>query len=142
MSITKLKNSIGTTGVSYVVIALLTAVASEIKVIPFNGENFRFGLGSITFFLLILIRPSIPMIRTGFITGITVVCFRLYGDLTNETISFWTSLHNHLPAFVYYVLFAIGFSIIKIEPYFEFIGNSAEHLMRYLLSTHRLSLDY
>lgn len=149
LSITKLKNSIGTTGVSYVVIALLTAIASEIKVIPFNGENFRFGLGSITFFLLILIRPSIPLIRTGLITGITVVCFRLIGDFTTEPISFWASLQNHLPAFLYYVLFAIGFSIIKIEPYkafplllgawaflFEFIGNSAEHLMRYLLSTH------
>ncbi|AMQ07141.1 sensor histidine kinase [Sporosarcina sp. resist] len=149
LSITKLKNSIGTTGVTYVVIALLTAIASEIKVIPFNGENFRFGLGSITFFLLILIRPSIPLIRTGLITGITVVCFRLIGDFTTETISFWASLQNHLPAFLYYVLFAIGFSIIKIEPYkafplllgawallFEFIGNSAEHLMRYLLSMH------
>lgn len=149
LSITKLKNSIGSTGVTYVVIALLTAIASEIKVIPFNGENFRFGLGSITFFLLILIRPSIPLIRTGLITGITVVCFRLIGDFTTETISFWTSLQNHLPAFLYYVLFAIGFSIIKIEPYkafplllgawallFEFIGNSAEHLMRYLLSMH------
>ncbi|MEK4406980.1 ATP-binding protein [Sporosarcina sp. FSL K6-6792] len=154
MSITKLKNSIGTTGVTYVVIALLTAIASEIKVIPFNGENFRFGLGSITFFLLILIRPSIPLIRTGLITGITVVCFRLIGDFTTETISFWASLQNHLPAFLYYVLFAIGFSIIKIEPYkafplllgawallFEFIGNSAEHLMRYLLSMH-VDLDF
>ena len=116
-SITKLKNIIGTTGVSYVVIALLTAIASEIKVIPFNGEDFRFGLGSITFFLLILIRPSIPLIRTGFITGITVICFRIIGDLTNEPISFWTSLQNHMPAFLYYLLFAIGFSIIKIEPY-------------------------
>jgi two-component system sensor histidine kinase YcbA len=148
-SLTKLKHFIGTTGVSYVAIALLTAIASEIKVIPFNGEDFRFGLGSITFFLLILIRPSVPLIRTGFLTGITVICFRLIGDLTNEPISFWTSLQNHLPAFLYYLLFAIGFSIIKIEPYkssplllgawaflFEFIGNSAEHLMRYLLSMH------
>jgi two-component system sensor histidine kinase YcbA len=148
-SITKLKSLLGTNGVSYVVIALLTAIASEIKVIPFNGEDFRFGLGSIAFFLLILIRPSVPLIRTGFITGITVICFRLIGDLTNEPISFWTSLQNHLPAFLYYLLFAIGFSIIKIEPYkssplllgawaflFEFIGNSAEHLMRYLLSMH------
>jgi two-component system sensor histidine kinase YcbA len=148
-SITKLEKIIGTTGVSYLVIALLTAIASEIKVIPFNGEDFRFGLGSITFFLLILIRPSIPLIRTGFITGITVICFRLIGDLTIEPISFWTSLQNHFPAFLYYLLFAIGFSIIKIEPYkasplllgtwaflFEFIGNSAEHLMRFLLSMH------
>ena len=47
-------------GVALVLIALLTAIASEIKVIPFNGEAFRFGLGSITFFLLILIRPSLP----------------------------------------------------------------------------------
>ena len=39
---TKLKNFIEVNGVSYVVIALLTAIASEIKVIPFNGENFRF----------------------------------------------------------------------------------------------------
>ena len=62
---TKLKSFIEVNGVSYVVIALLTAIASEIKVIPFNGENFRFGLGNITFFLLILIRPSIPLIRTG-----------------------------------------------------------------------------
>lgn len=148
-SITKLNKFIGTTGVSYVVIALVTAIASEIKVIPFNGENFRFGLGSIAFFLLILIRPSVPLIRTGFITGITVICFRLIGDLTNDSISFWTSLQNHLPAFLYYFLFAIGFSLIKIEKYkafplllgawaflFEFIGNSAEHLLRYLLSIH------
>ncbi len=148
-SITSLKNNIGTNGVSYVVIAVLTAIASEIKVIPFNGEDFRFGLGSITFFLLILIRPSIPLIRTGFITGITVISFRLLFDLTNEPFSFWTSFQNHMPAFLYYFLFAIGFSIIKIEQYkasplllgawaflFEFIGNSGEHLMRYLLSMH------
>ena len=42
-----------TDGVAIVLTALLTAIASEIKVIPFNGEAFRFGLGSITFFLLI-----------------------------------------------------------------------------------------
>ena len=58
---TKLKKFIGTNGVTYLVIALLTAIASEIKVIPFNGEDFRFGLGSITFFLLILIRPPCPL---------------------------------------------------------------------------------
>ena len=61
--------------------AVLTAIASEIKVIPFNGENFRFGLGSITFFLLFLFDLQRPLIRTGFVTGITVVCFRLLGDL-------------------------------------------------------------
>lgn len=148
-SITKLKKIIGVNSVSYVLIALLTTIFSEIKVTPFNGEHFRFGLGSIAFFLLLLIRPIVPMIRTGFITGMTVVCFRLIGDLTNESVSFLTSLQIHFPSFLYYFIFALGFSIIKIESYkatplllgawaflFEFIGNSAEHLMRYLLATH------
>ena len=75
------KNFNRSDGLYLVFIALLTAIASEIKVIPFNGEAFRFGLGSITFFLLILIRPPASLIRTGFITGLTVVCFRLFGDM-------------------------------------------------------------
>ena len=75
------KNVNGMDGVIMVLIALLTTIASEIKVIPFNGEAFRFGLGSITFFLLILIRPPVSLIRTGLITGITVVCFRLFEDI-------------------------------------------------------------
>ena len=83
-SINKLlsKNGKGTDGVIMVLIVILTAIASEIKVVPFNGEAFRFGLGSITFFLLILIRPPVSLIRTGFITGITVVCFRLIRGYT------------------------------------------------------------
>ena len=34
---------------------LITVIASEFKVIPFNGEDFRFGLGSAAFFFLLLI---------------------------------------------------------------------------------------
>lgn len=33
-------------------IAILTTIASEVKVVPFQGEAFRFGLGSITFLCL------------------------------------------------------------------------------------------
>ena len=129
-----------------VILALLTAIVSEIKVIPFNGEAFRFGLGSITFFLLILIRTPSFLIRAGVVTGITVVCFRIFGDIIFDHIFFWTSLKNHFPAFLFYFIFAFGLHIIKIEKYktfplllgalsavFEFIGNSAEHLMRYAL---------
>ncbi|MBU8880419.1 ATP-binding protein [Bacillus sp. FJAT-29790] len=129
--------------------ALLTAIASEIKVIPFNGEDFRFGLGSITFFLLTLIRPPASLIRAGVITGVAVVCFRIFGDMLIDPVPFWTSLKNHFPAFLFYFLFALGFSIIKIEKYktsplllgalaagLEFIGNGVEHLMRYWLLNH------
>lgn len=129
--------------------AILTAFLSEVKVIPFYGEDFRFGLGSITFFLLILIFPPVSLIRTGFITGLTVVCLRICEDLVFSDISFLLSIENHFPAFLYYFLFALGFSVININTYkasplllgafaacFEFIGNSAEHLMRYLLTYH------
>ncbi|MER2089185.1 MAG: ATP-binding protein [Sporosarcina sp.] len=136
-------------GAALILTALLTAIASEIKVVPFNGEAFRFGLGSITFFLLILIRPPASLIRTGFVTAITVVCIRLLGDMMLDEGHLSTSLKNHLPAFLFYFLFALGLSIIKVEKYktypfllgawaagIEFFGNGVEHLTRYWLLGH------
>ena len=138
-----------------VLTALLTAIASEIKVVPFNGEDFRFGLGSVTFFLLILIRPPASLVRTGIITGITVVCFRLLGDFILEDVQIMTSIENHLPAFLFYALFALGLNIIKVENYktfpfllgawgagLEFIGNGAEHLVRYWFLTPHITLGF
>lgn len=135
-------------GLYLISMALLTAIASEIKVIPFNGEVFRFGLGSIIFFLLLLIRPPVSFIRAGFITGLTVVCFRLVGDVLFTHIYLVESLKNHLPAFLFYFLFGLGLSLIKIERYkssplrlgalaagVEFIGNGVEHFARSLLLT-------
>ncbi|MFK2826170.1 sensor histidine kinase [Bacillus sp. B190/17] len=129
--------------VPLVLTALLTAIASEVRVIPFYGEAFRFGLGSITFFLLILIWPSSSFIRTGWVTGLSVVCFRVFEDMVTGAVPFWTSLVDHSPAFLYYFLFALGFHFIKIETYktiplllgalaagLEVIGNSAEYLLR------------
>ncbi|MBS4179164.1 sensor histidine kinase [Lederbergia citrea] len=143
------KNLNRTNLVSMIFTALLTAVASEFKLIPFNGEAFRFGLGSITFFLLLLIRPPASYIQTGIFTGITVVFFRIYGDMIFELAPFWPSFKNHLPAFLFYFLFAFGFGILKLEKYktlpfllgavaagLEFIGNSAEHFMRYWFVNH------
>ena len=139
------KNFIRSDWLYLVFIALLTAIASEIKVIPFNGEAFRFGLGSIAFFLLILIRPPASLIRTGLITGLTVVCFRLFGDMLHH-IDLVVSLKTHSPVFLFYFLFALGLNFIKIEQFktsplllgawaagLEFIGNSAEQLTRMLL---------
>lgn len=129
--------------IALVLTALLTAVISEIKVIPFGGEVFRFGLGSITFFLLILIWHPASLIRTGFVTGIVVICFRIVEDIFLYDVLDWTSLKSHLPAFLYYFVFALGLHVIKVKRYktfplilgawavlFEFIGNVAEHFTR------------
>jgi two-component system sensor histidine kinase YcbA len=135
-------------GVTLLLTALLTAIASEVKVIPFNGGSFRFGLGSITFFLLILIWPPVSLIRTGIITGITVVVIRCTVDLVWTDISLLLSFKEHFPVLLFYFLFGLGFSIIKVGRYkmtplllgawataFEFIGNSVEELMRLVLQT-------
>jgi two-component system, sensor histidine kinase YcbA len=131
-------------GIVLVLTALLVTIASEIKVVPFDGEAFRFGLGSVTFFLLILIWPSLSLIRTGVVTGITVVCFRLFEDIVLDEVLVLTSLKDHLPTFLFYFTFALGLHLIKVEKYkvfplllgayaalFELIGNGAEQLMRH-----------
>lgn len=155
-SINKLfsKNIIRADGVVLILTALLTAITSEIKVVPFEGEVFRFGLGSITFFLLILIWPPVSLIRTGVITGITVICFRLFEDIVFKEALVSTSLISHLPTFLFYFIFALSLHIIKVENYktsplilglwvslFELIGNSAEILMRHGMM-HEANLDF
>ena len=135
--------------VSLTFTALLTALASELKVTPFNGEAFRFGLGSITFFLIILIHPPASLVRTGIFTGLFVVCFRILADIMVEPEHIFASIMHHLPAFLFYFLFGLGLSIIKIEKYktfplllgsfaagIEFIGNGAEHITRSLFLNH------
>ena len=51
-----------------ILIILITVIASEFKVIPFNGEDFRFGLGSAAFFFLLLIFQPTSIILTGSLT--------------------------------------------------------------------------
>lgn len=128
--------------------ALLTAIAGEVKVIPFNGEVFRFGLGAIVFFLLLLIRPPKSLIRAGFITGLTVVIFRFLGDGFVQMETPIEILKDHSPTFLFYFIFACGLHSINIKKYqshpiqlgglaasAEFIGNSAENLTRTLVVT-------
>lgn len=141
-------------GVWLVLIALLTAIASEIKVIPFNGESFRFGLGSITFFFLILIRTPASLIQTGLVTGLTVVGVRVVEDMVMTDNSLVISCETQFPVFMYYFLFAFGLHLIQVERYkmmplilgawatlFEFVGNGAEQLIReFLLSKEFISI--
>ena len=127
-------------------IAVLTAVSSEIKIIPFNGENFRFGVGSITFLLLLLIRVPKSVISVGVTTGITVVIFRLLTDITIYNAIFSVSFLENLPAFSYYLVYVCLFKLLKIEKVIEqplklgiiaalieIIANSTEHIERYLI---------
>lgn len=129
-----------------VMIALFTTIGSEIKLTPFSDEQFRFGLGSIIFFLLLLVRPA-PIILTGFITSIFILLFRSLISTTamNETIM--TAFHTHIPATCFYLLFACCLSLFNIGNFktnplllgglvgiSELISNIAEHTIRIWLT--------
>ncbi|MER1987964.1 MAG: ATP-binding protein [Solibacillus sp.] len=95
-------------------VALLTTCFGEIKILPFDDAPFRFGLGSIVFFLALLIQP-LPILLTGFVTGITVVAFRIAIDLSVTTHSFYSSFIEHGPALIFYIIFAIGLRMIDLQ---------------------------
>ena len=123
-------------------IAILTALTGELKVIPFDGETFRFALGGIVFFLLILIYPPVSILRTGFFTAATVVVFRVTKEiwLGGQLLE---SLHMHVPVFLFYFIVAVGWHFADLEKYksfplrlgvlaflFEVISNTSEHTLR------------
>ena len=93
-------------------IAILTAIASEVKVIPYEGAPFRFGLGTVIFLLSILIRP-LPLIPAGMITGMVVVLFRTFLNVLLFGDSFLSSVIEHVPASLFYISFAFFLMVIR-----------------------------
>lgn len=124
-------------------IAVLTAIAGEFKYIPFEGEAFRFGLGSAAFFFLLLIRKPDSYFQTALVTGMTVLLFRTAEDALLVSLPFISSLRIHFPAVLFYVLYGVGLGWIKIEKCkstpltlgaiatgMEFFANMAEQYFR------------
>lgn len=138
-------------GLALFLIAILTAIAGEFKVMPFSWEPFRFSLGSATFFFLLLILQPKSYIRAGLVTGITVMAFRSLLDAVLGSFSLSLSFQHHFPAMIYYVLYSWGLSRLRLENLqfnpirmgfmaagIEFIVNAGEHLLRLEL----LGTDY
>lgn len=126
-------------------VALLTAIGSEVKIMPFENIPFRFGLGSIIFFFALLIKP-LPTISTGILTAVTVIIWRSVLDLVLYDLSFSSQISEHLPAGLFYIVFALCFHFISLEEIkqhpmilgfcgtvFEVVANTAEHIATALL---------
>ncbi|HIX43085.1 MAG TPA: GHKL domain-containing protein [Candidatus Kurthia intestinigallinarum] len=128
------------------IVAVVTTLLGEIKLLPFSStENFRFALGSIVFLLFLLVRPVKSVIFVGVLTGIVTILFRMGLELINHGFSSEVLINNY-PAFFYYVVFACAFQFFNLRMYsnqplllgvfasiIEFISNSAEHVLRFLL---------
>ncbi|WP_427109123.1 ATP-binding protein [Lysinibacillus xylanilyticus] len=129
-------------------IALLTAIGSEIKITPFVNTTFRFGLGSIIFFLCTLLRPT-PIILAGFTTSIVTTIFRVIINYSIHDVPLVDSLLLHLPAAAFYILFAICLQILSIHQYreqplllgllvafSEVFSNLVEQLFRFFINSY------
>ena len=125
-------------------IAVLTAISSEIKISPFDDTAFRFGLGSIVFFLCTLLKPT-PLILAGIATSTVTTIFRVTLDTIQQHVPIWESLLSHLPAATFYLLFSICLHQLNIQQYrekplklgflvalSEVVSNLAEQSMRFL----------
>lgn len=129
------------------IIAVMTAIGSEIKIMPFANTTFRFGLGTIVFFLCTLIKPT-PIILAGVATGIVTTIFRVINSTLHDVL-IAESILNHLPAGLFYVLFAVCLQILDIQQYrekplklgllvafSEVISNLAEQIFRFFVQTY------
>jgi len=129
------------------IIAVMTAIGSEIKIMPFANTTFRFGLGTIVFFLCTLIKPT-PIILAGVATGIVTTIFRVINSTLHDVL-IAESIFNHLPAGLFYVLFAVCLQILDIQQYrekplklgllvafSEVISNLAEQIFRFFVQTY------
>ena len=129
------------------IIAVMTAIGSEIKIMPFANTTFRFGLGTIVFFLCTLIKPT-PIILAGVATSIVTTIFRVFNSALHD-VPISESIFNHLPAGLFYVLFALCLQILNIQQYrekplklgllvafSEVISNLAEQIFRFFVQTY------
>lgn len=129
------------------IIAVMTAIGSEIKIMPFANTTFRFGLGTIVFFLCTLIKPT-PIILAGIATSIVTTIFRVFNSALHD-VPIAESIFNHLPAGLFYVLFALCLQILNIQQYrekplklgllvafSEVISNLAEQIFRFFVQTY------
>jgi two-component system sensor histidine kinase YcbA len=102
-----------------VILILATAFFGEMKVNPF-GSSFRFSLGSAVFFFGLIWFHSIPLLLTGFCTGLFITGFRITIDVLMGQTLWFDSLLTHFPAAFYYVSFALFVHVTRIRQYMEF----------------------
>ncbi|MFJ7734461.1 ATP-binding protein [Lysinibacillus sp. NPDC097231] len=134
------------------IIAILTAIGGEIKITPFANTTFRFGLGSIIFFLCTLLRPT-PIILAGFTTSMVTTIFRVIINYSLHDVPLVDSLLTHLPAAAFYILFAICLQILSIHQYrerplmlgllvafSEVFSNLVEQLFRFFINSYTFLL--
>lgn len=94
---------------------LLVPLAGELKFFPFEGEfhTFRVSFGSPAFLFFLLWLRNTSFLLSGVLAGLSVLVFRIILDLSTGDTAFTSSFLLHLPAFFYYVVYAVIFHLVK-----------------------------
>ena len=98
---------------------MLTAIMGEFKIYPIEASTFRLGLGSITFFLLILL-TNVRVLHAGFATATVLIFFRTAIDFAMANESFLSILILNIPAGLFYLIFAFCIDKIHLRKLKEF----------------------
>ena len=134
-------------------IAIITAIMGEFKIHPIESSVFRLGLGSITFFLLILL-TNVSVLFTGIITALFLLLFRTTVDVLTLNDELFNLIMINIPASLYYIVFALCINKLPLRRLkefplqlgiygaaFELLANLAEHIM-YAILIHSLFISW
>ncbi|QRG70761.1 sensor histidine kinase [Brevibacillus choshinensis] len=93
---------------------VMVPLAGELKFYPVN-ETFRISFGAPTFFFFLLLFQNTPAVVPGFLTGATVVGFRILLDfLTIAPLDFFSSIEAHYSSFFFYFTYSLLFTLMKM----------------------------
>lgn len=106
------------------IMIITVAIVSELKFYPFS-DSFRVSLGTVVFFFFLLRIKTISPILLGLLTGGFIVLFRMVIEVTLFSSSIENAFMLHYPAFFYYVVFSLFYSLLNISSFYNrplFIG--------------------
>ena len=95
-------------------VAAITILAGEIKIVPFEDTTFRFALGSIVFLLSTLVL-RIPILITGLLTAGFIVPVRAFLSTMTEDTTFLEQIIVHSPAAAFYIMYTVILALVRIE---------------------------
>ncbi|MGM7724444.1 sensor histidine kinase, partial [Metabacillus sp. Hm71] len=96
------------------IMMIAVPLAGEFKFYPFD-DTFRVSLGTPVFFLFLLWGKRVHAILAGILTGTSVFALRFFLAVGFRDISLDEALYLHLPAFSYYVIYAVLFHWWKMN---------------------------
>lgn len=100
---------------------IVVPLAGELKFFPFEGEfsAFRVSFGAPVFLFFLLWLHRLSFLSLGLSAGAAVLLFRMLLDAVTGTAVFSASFQLHVPAFFYYVSYAVIFYFAKAHNLYD-----------------------